>query len=155
MITWREERQLDIPIDEAWHLFDHTRLQRLIPNVVQHEVIERKPGVVGSTYRQTYMQGNRLETYIVTDLAYTNEPDFKQNTIGFTLAKIFKIEMTFTLKPLGHARCLLIYTGKNEGANFVGKSLLSLGGERENEKIVQGLLKRVEEEAAKQKKNNA
>jgi len=49
----------------------------------------------------------------------------------------------------------LIYTGKNEGANFVGKSLLSLGGERENEKIVQGLLQRVEEEAAKQKKNNA
>ncbi len=91
----------------------------------------------------------------MTDLAYTNEPDFKQNTIGFTLAKIFKIEMTFTLKPLGPDRCLLIYTGKNEGANFVGKSLLSLGGERENEKIVHGLLQRVEEEAAKQKKNNA
>ena len=74
MFTWREERQLDIPIEEACHLFDHTRLQRLIPNVVQHEVIERKPGIVGSTYRQTYMQGNRLETYIVTDLAYTNAP---------------------------------------------------------------------------------
>ena len=148
MVTWHEEKSLDVPIEEAWHIFDHDRLQRLIPGVVQHEVIERKPGVVGSTYRQTYMQGNRLETYIVTDLAYTNEPDFKQNTIGFTLAKIFKLEMTFTLKRLDETSCQLIYTGKNEGANFVGRSLLSLGGERETEKIVQGLLRRVEQEAS-------
>lgn len=146
MVTWREEKVLAIPIEQAWHLFDHDRLQRLIPGVVQHEVIECKPGVVGSTYRQTYMQGNRLETYIVTDLAYTNEPDYKQNTIGFTLAKMFRLEMSFALKRIDATSCRLIYTGKNEGVNFVGRSLLSLGGERENEKIVKGFLERLEKE---------
>ena len=72
MIEWKQERVIAVHIEKVWTLFQHENIQRIMPNVVEMKVIERKPGVVGSKYEQKYKEGKRVETYIVEDLAYEN-----------------------------------------------------------------------------------
>ncbi|WP_114572264.1 SRPBCC family protein [Exiguobacterium flavidum] len=151
MISWHAERELPVPIETAWHVFDFDNLPRVIPNVVKNEMVDRKPGVVGSTYRQTYRDGNRTETYIVTELAYVDRPDYKHDEIGFTIAGMFDIRASFTLRKLDEDRCVFIYSGTNRGTNLVAKGLLKLGGEERNDKIVREFLDRVEQEALRTK----
>nr|WP_318280802.1 hypothetical protein [Paenibacillus bovis] len=42
-----------------------------------------------------------------------------------------------------------IYSGNNEGTNFLGRSLLKLGGTKNNEKVVNDFVELVRNEALK------
>ncbi|MFC7373431.1 SRPBCC family protein [Fictibacillus iocasae] len=146
MITWHSERELAVSIEAAWSLFDDDRIQRILRNVVEHEVIESKPGVTGTTYKQSYKEGKRVETYTVTVLDYKNEPEEKLLKWGFVLGKAFYITFAFKLRKVDDNRTLFIYEGKNKGLNFLGRVLLKLG-ERSNEKVVSDFMDTVEREA--------
>ncbi|MCA1066269.1 SRPBCC family protein [Rossellomorea sp. AcN35-11] len=150
MIKWREERIIPVNIETIWYLFELENIQRIMPNVVENKVLEQKEGVVGSTYQQKYKEGKRIETYIVEDLEYENTPEKKHNKIGFTLAKAFQIEAEFTLHKIDDHQTRFIYSGENEGVNFLGKVLLKLGGEKNNKKVVTDFMDRVENEALKE-----
>lgn len=150
MITWHEERIIPVNIEKVWHLFELENIQRIMPNVVENKVIEQKEGVVGSTYQQKYKEGKRIETYIVEDLEYENTPEKKHNKIGFTLAKAFEIEAAFTLHKIDENQTKFIYQGENKGLNFLGKVLLKLGGEKNNNKVVTDFMNLVESEAMKE-----
>lgn len=150
MIKWHEERIIPVNIETIWHLFELENIQRIMPNVVENKVLEQKEGVVGSTYQQKYKEGKRIETYIVEDLEYENTPLKKHNKIGFTLAKAFEIEASFTLHKIGEDQTKFIYQGENKGLNFLGKVLLKLGGEKNNNKVVTEFMDRVETEALKE-----
>ncbi len=150
MIKWHEERIIPVNIETIWHLFELENIQRIMPNVVENKVLEQKEGVVGSTYQQKYKEGKRIETYIVEDLEYENTPLKKHNKIGFTLAKAFEIEASFTLHKIGKDQTKFIYQGENKGLNFLGKVLLKLGGEKNNNKVVTEFMDRVETEALKE-----
>ncbi|MFP3361521.1 SRPBCC family protein, partial [Planococcus sp. SIMBA_143] len=80
-------------------------------------------------------------------LEYENTPLKKHNKIGFTLAKAFEIEASFTLHKIGKDQTKFIYQGENKGLNFLGKVLLKLGGEKNNNKVVTEFIDRVETEA--------
>ncbi|MED1865546.1 SRPBCC family protein [Fictibacillus nanhaiensis] len=97
MLTWKEERMIPVNIERIWELFSDENIQRIMPNVVEHTPIEKKEGVVGSTYKQSYKEGRRIETYIVETLAYEDTIDRKHLEIGFSLAKAFEIQTAFTL----------------------------------------------------------
>ena len=150
MIKWHEERIIPVNIETIWHLFELENIQRIMPNVVENKVLEQKEGVVGSTYQQKYKEGKRIETYIVEDLEYENTPLKKHNKIGFTLAKAFDIEAAFTLHKIDEDQTKFIYQGENKGLNFLGKVLLKLGGEKNNNKVVTEFMDRVETEALKE-----
>lgn len=152
MIKWYEERIIPVNIETVWTLFELENIQRIMPNVVENKVIEKKEGVVGSRYEQKYKEGKRIETYIVEDLEYENTPDKKHNKIGFTLAKAFQIETAFTLVKVGEDETKFIYQGQNTGMNFLGKTLLKLGGEKNNKKVVTDFMDRVESEALMEEK---
>ncbi|MDQ6418144.1 SRPBCC family protein [Paenibacillus sp. LHD-117] len=147
MIEWHQERNISVNIEKIWTLFQLENIQRIMPNVVEMKVLEKKPGVVGSTYEQKYKEGKRVETYIVEDLAYENTETLKHNRIGFTLAKAFEIEAAFTLKKVDEQNTLFIYEGHNRGVNFLGKVLLKMGGQKNNEKVVTDFMDLVEKEA--------
>lgn len=147
MIEWKQERVIAVHIEKVWTLFQLENIQRIMPNVVEMKVIERKPGVVGSKYEQKYKEGKRVETYIVEDLAYENTETLKHNRIGFTLAKAFEIQASFTLKRIDEQHTLFIYEGWNRGINFLGKVLLKMGGQKNNEKVVTDFMDLVEKEA--------
>ncbi|MBS8266587.1 SRPBCC family protein [Mesobacillus boroniphilus] len=152
MIKWNEERMIPVNIETIWTLFELENIQRIMPHVVENKVIEKKEGVVGSKYEQKYKEGKRIETYIVEDLEYENTPGKKHNKIGFTLAKAFAIEASFTLIKVDEEETRFIYQGQNTGLNFLGKTLLKLGGERNNKKVVTDFMDRVESEALEETK---
>ncbi|WP_345239317.1 SRPBCC family protein [Pontibacillus salipaludis] len=154
MIKWHEERIIPVNIEVIWRLFEIENLQRIMPNVIENKVIERKEGVVGTTYQQKYKEGKRVETYIVEDLEYENTPLKKHNKIGFTLAKAFEIEASFTLIKQSENETRFIYKGQNVGLNFLGKTLLKLGGQKNNQKVVVDFMGRVEKEALVENKSS-
>ena len=90
MLTWNKEIIINAPIETVWKLFDLDQIQRIMPNIVENKPLNITEGVVGSTYEQTYREGKRTQTYIVTDLEYENTAHKKHNKTEFTLAKMFK-----------------------------------------------------------------
>lgn len=152
MIKWNEEKVITVNIETIWTLFELENIQRIMPNVIENKVLERKEGVVGSKYQQKYKEGKRVETYIVEDLEYENTPEKKHNRIGFTLAKAFEIQAAFTLIKLNENETKFIYQGQNHGLNFLGKVLLKMGGEKNNNKVVTDFMELVEKEALKEAK---
>lgn len=149
MLTWHKEITIPAPIETIWNLFDLDNIQRIMPNIVEHKPIEIKEGVVGSTYQQTYKEGKRTQTYIVTDIEYENTTHKKHNRIEFTLAKLFKIQAGFTLIKIDDQTTRFIYTGQNEGINFMGRILSKMGSQKQNEKVVNDFVALVRTEALK------
>ncbi|MBC1794980.1 SRPBCC family protein [Listeria booriae] len=149
MMTWNEEMVIGANIEVIWNLFQLENIQRIMPQIIENEVIEMKEGIVGSRYRQKYQEGKRVETYIVEDLAHEDTPERKHNTSGFVLAKAFKIETSFTLEKIDEKSTRFIYSGSNQGINFLGKILMKLSSSKNNDKVVADFMKRVETEALK------
>lgn len=149
MLTWNKEIIIPASIDAIWGLFQLDQIQRIMPNIVEHKPLELKEGVVGSTYEQTYREGKRTEKYIVTDIEYENTDQKKHNRIEFTLAKMFKIQAGFTLIKLDEKSTKFIYTGQNEGVNFLAKILMKLAPKKSNEKVVNDFIELVRTEALK------
>ncbi|EUJ23633.1 hypothetical protein PGRAN_08243 [Listeria grandensis FSL F6-0971] len=152
MQTWNEEMVIEANIEVIWNLFQLENMPRIMPQIIENEVIEKKEGVVGSKYRQKYQEGKRVETYIVEDLAHEDTPNRKHNTSGFVLAKAFKIETSFTLEKIDENSTRFFYSGSNQGVNFLGKALMKLGSSKNNDKVVVDFMKRVETEALKDSK---
>ncbi|MBC2168185.1 SRPBCC family protein [Listeria booriae] len=149
MMTWNEEMVIEANIEVIWNLFQLENIQRIMPQIIENEVIEMKEGIVGSRYRQKYQEGKRVETYIVEDLAHEDTPERKHNTSGFVLAKAFEIETSFTLEKIDEKSTRFIYSGTNQGINFLGKILMKLSSSKNNDKVVADFMKRVETEALK------
>lgn len=149
MIQWSKEQIIQAPIDKVWELFRGENIQRIMPNVIEHKVIEKKEGVIGSTYQQTYKEGNTEKTYIVEDLEYENTETKKHNKVGFILGKSFAVEAAFTLVKIDETRTKFIYQGQTKGINAKGKIMLKMSGEKSSEKMVQEFMNLVEVEALK------
>ena len=150
MITWHEEVLIAANIEKVWHLFDLDQMQRVMPQIVETTVLEKKEGVVGSTYQQVYREGKRTETYIVTDLEHEETATKKHNKSGFTLANMIEVETSITLIKIAENETKLIYSGQNKGLNFLGKLFMKLSSTKKNQQVVDGFLERVKTEALKE-----
>ena len=151
MIEWKEKILIDAPIEDVWSLFADRNIQTIMPKVEEHTLIEKQEHEVGGKHRQSYREGKRVETYIVETLAYENEEDKKHKQISFVLGKAFEISLSFTLLKEGENQTKFIYEGQNKGVNFVGRAMLKLGNEKNNKKVVDEFLHRVEQEAVRNK----
>jgi hypothetical protein len=147
VIQWKEEIGIDAGIEAVWTLFRIENMHRIMPNIAANEWKDRKEGVVGSTFLQTYREGKRTETYEVSILDYKDEPEEKRMRLAFVLAKAFEVDFTFTLQRVEERRTRLIYEGSNRGVNFVGRAMMKLGGESNNRKVVTDFLQKAEREA--------
>jgi len=150
MLTWKEEMIIPVNIEKVWSLFDLENIQRIMPQVVEMKVLEKKPGVVGSTYEQSYKEGNKVMKYIVTDLEHEDTPTRKHNKSGFQLAKMFDIEADYVLEMISENETRFIYSGSNKGVNFAGKAMLKLMPKKQNQKVVDDFMQRVKVEAMKE-----
>lgn len=149
MIQWNEEIIIPTNIETVWRLFGDDQVQRIMPNVVERKSLEVKEGIVGSTYTETYQEGKRQESYIGTILEFQDTPTLKHKKTEFILAKAFKIQTSFTLEKIDENTTRFIYSGQNEGINFLGRSLLKLGGTKNNNKVVTDFINLVKNEALK------
>lgn len=149
MIHWKEEITIPNNIEKVWTLFYEENMHKIMPNVVSNIFVEKKEGVVGSKYKQTYREGKRTESYTVEILGYENTENRKLKQIGFVLANAFEINLTFLLEKIDENNTKFIYEGTNKGINFVGRTMLKLGGEKNNRKVVHGFLELVKQESLK------
>ncbi|TFB14228.1 SRPBCC family protein [Filobacillus milosensis] len=146
-MEWKEEQVINANIETVWSLFQPDQMQRIMPKVVKHELVEHVEGEVGTKYEQSYQEGKRVETYIVETLGHTNEPEYKYLKVGFVLGKAFEIETAYTFKKIDERETLFIYEGSNKGVNFVGRAMLKLAGKKASTKVVDEFMERVKEEA--------
>lgn len=149
MIQWKDEIIIQANIEKVWSLFDEENITRIMPKVVEHKLVEKHDGEIGSKYQQKYKEGKRVETYIVEVLDYENTENKKRKKLGFVLAKAFEINFSYTLEKMGESKTRFIYEGHNKGLNFVGRAMLKLGGDKNNKKVVQDFLQLVEKESLK------
>lgn len=152
MLTWYEEIVIPVNIELVWKLFSLENMQRIMPQVVEMKILEAKDGVVGSTYEQTYSEGKRTQTYIVTDLEHEDTSLKKHNTSAFTLAKLFDIKVSYTLIKLSEEETRLIYQGQNKGRGLLGKLLVQMSKLGNSDKEADAFIMRVSEESLKEKR---
>lgn len=55
----------------------------------------------------------------------------------------------FQLKKITDTETLFIYRGKNEGVNFLGKTMLKIGSQKKNDEVVENFVQLVKKEAEK------
>ena len=148
-MKWEKERIIDAPIDSIWALFEEENAQRIMPKVVENRWIDKKSGITGSTYEQTYQEGKRQETYVVKIVDFEDSNVRKHKRIQFQLARAFEMNLAFTLEKITDQQTKFIYSGSNEGINFVGRAMLKLGSGKNGDQVIIDFLDRVEKESLK------
>ncbi|MFC4353967.1 SRPBCC family protein [Chryseomicrobium palamuruense] len=149
-MKWDKEIEIEAPIDTVWALFDESHPQRIMPKVDTNEWIVKNEPLTGSSYKQTYREGKRTESYLVTISEFTDEPDHKKKTIQFVLANLFDTNLTFEMKKISEGWTHFRYIGSNEGMNFIGKTMLKIGKKQENGgPVVEEFVQRIKREAEK------
>ncbi|ALS78707.1 MULTISPECIES: SRPBCC family protein [Planococcus] len=143
MIQWNEQRIIAAPIDQVWALFSDEQLQRIMPQLEKHQLIEGSPNRVGSKYAQQNRIAGRLVSYVMEITAYTDLPEQKRKDIHFVAAGLFEITLSFALSRLDAERTLFVYSGSNKGANVIGKTLLKIDPHDSSKQQVDELLARV------------
>ncbi|WP_033541264.1 SRPBCC family protein [Planococcus sp. CAU13] len=149
MIEWEEERVIQQNIEKVWSLFADANIRKIMPQVKKHELIEKTEQETGAKHMQTFREGKRTESYVVETLAYEDQPEKKHKQIFFTIAKAFEVDLCFTLIKLSDNETKFIYSGCNQGRNFIGKAMMKMASNKSNLKTVEDFLDRVEQEALK------
>ena len=149
-MKWEKEIEIYAPIETVWGLFDEAHPQRIMPKVETNEWIVQNEPLTGSSYKQTYREGTRTESYLVTITEFKDEPDAKVKAIQFVLANLFETTLTFELQKLSESTTRFRYLGSNVGINLVGKTMLKLGKKQENGgPVVEEFIQQVKREAEK------
>lgn len=153
MIEWKQKRVIDANIEKVWELFKDDNIQRIMPKLEKHQLVEKRQDEVGAKHQQTYRQGSRLETYIVETVAYQDTPDEKVKQLHFVLANLFEIDLQFRLQKISEQQTRFVYEGSNRGTNLVGRTMLKMGGTKSNMETVNEFMDLVDKEAMKKEKN--
>ncbi len=152
MKEWTREIEIDAPIDYVWDLLEGPleKMQKIMPQVVDHQPVKLTEESVGSIYRQKYKEGKRIEEYDVETLDYLNTPEKKKLKVGFTLAKMFEITALYELNSLNENKTLFKYTCTNRPL----KSFLKLFMFFASDRIVVQFCERVKETAEDEFENS-
>ena len=149
MITWDEEIIIQAEIDAVWELFSEENMSRIMPQVVAHELLTYDEATQISTYKETYREGKRDATYILTEKLMEDTEEEKGKTFEFTIAKMIYSKGSFYLTRQKDGKTLFRYTGSNQGVNFFGKLMMKLSSDKKNDQVVQGFIQLVKKEAEK------
>ena len=151
MLTWTETRDIPVDIETLWQLFDIDQMHKIMPQVIDMEVIEEYPDRVGNKYLQKFQEGKRVMEYIVEDTAHTDEPDLKYNASQFQLTNMFEIKVNYTLEKISEDLTRFTYAGSNEGINWIGRLMLKIMPKKQNQKVVEEFMDRLERVALEDK----
>lgn len=120
-------KELKFNIDTIWNLLNDDQLIKEIdPKVILNEPIELKEGKIGSTYRQQYQEGKKIQEYIVEVSKFEDTKSLKSFGFTFDLAKACHIEAEYTLKAITHTRTQFTYEVKQVPLSFGMKIMFKL-----------------------------
>lgn len=151
MKKWTEETEIDAPIEEIWKLLNGSldNMQKIMPNVVEHEPVNVTDEGVGSVYRQKYKEGKRIEEYEVETVEYMNTPEYKKLKIAFVLANIFDITAKYELRKRTGNKTHFIYTATNRPLKWFVKIILLFAGKKVTTQFVKRVKHTAETEHSK------
>lgn len=150
---WERKIKIEAPIETVWALFTEANMNRIMPQVVAHKLISTDDSTNTSVYEETYAEGSREETYLLTEIIHLDTPAEKRKTFDFTIAKMIHSSGEFHLKKGNDRQTEFIYSGKNEGVNFLGKTMLKMASNKKNEAVVESFVHLVKQEAEKDATN--
>ncbi|WP_096270872.1 SRPBCC family protein [Paucisalibacillus globulus] len=144
MKEWTKDIEINAPIDQVWKLFDGNLedMQKIMPNVIENNLVKETEDKVGTIYRQKYREGKRVQEYDVETLEYQNEEDYKRVKVGFNLANVFEITAAYHLKKIDDNTTYFRYTTTNNPLKWFVKILVKLAG---SDKVVVQFVERVKE----------
>jgi hypothetical protein len=144
MKEWTKDIEINAPIDQVWKLFDGNLedMQKIMPNVIENNLVKETEDKVGTIYRQKYREGKRVQEYDVETLEYQNEEDYKRVKVGFNLANVFEITAAYDLKKIDDNTTYFRYTTTNNPLKWFVKILVKLAG---SDKVVVQFVERVKE----------
>ena len=150
MKTWTKDIEINAPIEQVWMYLDGSlvNMQKIMPQVVEHNPVKITDEVVGSVYRQKYKEGKRIEEYDVETLQYSNTPSNKKLKVGFTLANMFAITAFYELNKINDYKTSFKYTVTNRPLKWFVKLFLFFA----SEKVVVEFLERVKNVAEAENK---
>src|SRR5690606_27941415 len=117
-------------------------MQKIMPNVIENNLVKETEDKVGTIYRQKYREGKRVQEYDVETLEYQNEEDYKRVKVGFNLANVFEITAAYDLKKIDDNTTYFRYTTTNNPLKWFVKILVKLAG---SDKVVVQFVERVKE----------
>lgn len=152
MKVWTKEIRVEAPIDQVWGLLNGSieDMQKIMPQVVDHQPVKVTNEGIGSIYRQKYKEGKRIEEYDVETLEYVNTPDNRKLKVGFTLAKMFEITALYELTAINEQKTLFRYTCTNKPLKAFLKLFLFFA----SDKIVVQFCERVKKVAEEEYENS-
>ncbi|MED4455175.1 SRPBCC family protein [Metabacillus fastidiosus] len=120
MKKWTKDIEIDAPIEQVWKFFDGSLndIQKIMPNVVEHRPVKITNEQVGSVYRQTYKQGERIDEYDIETLEYVNENNKKRKKIGYIFADMVEVTACYELNKINDNKTLFEYTIINRPLNW-------------------------------------
>lgn len=132
MKSWTRDIEINAPIDYVWDYLDGSveKMQKIMPQVVEHKPIKITEEMVGSVYRQKYKEGKRMMEYDVETLDYLNMPTKKKLKVGFTLANMFEITAFYELNKINDHKTSFKYTATNRPLKWFGKLFLLFASDK-------------------------
>ena len=150
MKEWSKEIEIHAPIDIVWGLLNGSleEMQRIMPQVVDHQPVKVTTEGVGSIYRQKYREGKRVEEYDVETLEYWDTPTHKKMKVGFNLANYFEITAGYELTKINEHKSRFKYTTTNKPLKAIFKLFLWFASDKVVVKFVEKVKEVAEEENA-------
>lgn len=150
MVKWKEEMLIEAPIEQVWSLFQDEQIQRIMPKIESHELLEGKNDATGAKHAQVYTEGKQQQRYIVETLSYVDEPGRKYRETAFVMGQMFKVRYAFTLEKETAQRTRFVYEGQNKGMNVTGKMMLLAGSKKAARNTVLNFMNRVKDQAERE-----
>lgn len=149
MVKWKEEMIIAVELDKVWSLFRDDCVQKLMPKVEEHVLLENDHDQLGAKHAQSYHEGGQLQTYIVETVGYEDLPDRKVKQTQFDMNQLVAVFYSFTLLKDGEKRTKFIYEGFNKGKGMMGKAMLLSGSKKTRQQTIKTFMERVRDEALK------
>ena len=147
MVKWKEQLVIEAPIDRVWELFQDEEIQRIMPKVESHDLLEGENNAAGAKHAQVYTEGKQQQRYIVETLSYVDEPERKYRETAFEMGQMFKVRYAFSLEKESAHSTRFIYEGQNKGMSVTGKMMLLAGSKKAARNTVLNFMNRVKEQA--------
>ncbi len=150
MVKWKEQVVIEAPIDRVWDLFQDEHIQRIMPKVESHELLEGKSDTTGAKHAQVYTEGKQQQRYIVETLSYVDEPERKYRETAFEMGQMFNVRYAFSLEKETEQSTRFIYEGHNKGISVTAKMMLLAGSKKAARNTVLNFMNRVKEQAERE-----
>ncbi|WP_373894988.1 SRPBCC family protein [Virgibacillus natechei] len=126
MKTWSHDIEINAPIEQIWKLFTGSveDMQKVLPGLIENELIIETEKGVGSVHRQKYQGDKGVQEYDVETLRYVDNPDHKQLKETFSLANTSEITTEYELKQIDENTTYFRYMSTNKPLKWVLKLVM-------------------------------